>query len=419
MNPKLKELRGKIEDRRKQLHDIFEEAGPDLDMAQVKCVEGDSAAKVEKIKSLSTELDSLVDEARPLEEEFSTIEKAKGQAERFGDLEEHPGHSGSGNGKGRRDEPTKSFGELFTDIYAKSGDADLSHLKSGAHEIEGVSVKTLMTTSAGWDPALYVTPQGPVVPFATRPVQVTDIIPHGSTSQSAVSFMEETTFTNNAAETAEAGTYPEAALALTERQSAVRKIAVWLPVTDEQLEDIPQVQGYINNRLPFMLRQRLDSQILVGDGNAPNLKGLLNATNLQTQAKGTDPSPDAIYKAMVKVRVTGRAMPGAVIYHPTNWQDIRLLRTADGIYIWGSPAEAGPERIWGLPVVQADGITLGTALVGDYQNFSELVERRGIELKVTDSHSTFFIEGKQAIRADVRVALVVYRGAAFCQVTGL
>ncbi len=248
---------------------------------------------------------------------------------------------------------------------------------------------------------------------------MTDIIPAGNTSQASVAFMEETTFTNAAAETAEAGTFPEAALALTERTSPVRKIAVFLPVTDEQLEDIPQVQGYINNRLPFMLRQRLDLQILVGDGNAPNLKGLLNATNLQTQAKGTDPSPDAVYKAMVKVRVTGRAQPGAVIYHPTNWQDIRLLRTADGIYIWGSPAEAGPDRIWGLPVVQSDAITLGTALVGDYQNFTELVERRGIELKVSDSHGTFFVEGKQAIRADVRVALVVYRGAALCQVTGL
>ena len=33
--------------------------------------------------------------------------------------------------------------------------------------------------------------------------------------------------------------------------------------------------------------------------------------------------------------------------------------------------------------------------------------------------ATFFVEGKQAIRADMRVALVVYRPAAFCTVTGI
>ena len=49
--------------------------------------------------------------------------------------------------------------------------------------------------------------------------------------------------------------------------------------------------------------------------------------------------------------------------------------------------------------------------------FSELAERRGIVVKITDSHSTYFIEGKQAIRADMRVAFMIYRAAAFVDVT--
>ena len=211
----------------------------------------------------------------------------------------------------------------------------------------------------------------------------------------------------------------EAALALTEQSSPVRKIAVFLPVTDEQLEDEQQARGYINNRLPFMLRQRLDGQVLVGNGTAPNLRGFLNVVGIQTQAKGADPVPDAIYKGMVLSRVTGRAFPNAVVFHPLDWQDVRLLRTADGIYIWGSPSEAGPARIWGLPVVESDAITQNTALVGDFANFSELSVRRGIDVQVSNSHGTYFVEGKQAVRADMRVALVVYRPAAFCTVTGV
>ena len=231
--------------------------------------------------------------------------------------------------------------------------------------------------------------------------------------------MEETTYANNAAEIREAAQFPEAQLALTEKSSPVRKIATWLPVTDEQLEDEAHARGYIDNRLPFMLRQRLDSQLINGDGSAPNLKGVLNTAGIQTQAKGTDPTPDAVYKAMTKVKVSGRAQPDYVVMHSNDWQKVRLLRTADGIYIWGSPLETGQPRIWGLPIVENDVIAEGTALIGDFGNHSELVSRRGIDVQITNSHADFFINGKQAIRADLRCAMVVYRPGAFCSVTGL
>ena len=45
--------------------------------------------------------------------------------------------------------------------------------------------------------------------------------------------------------------------------------------------------------------------------------------------------------------------------------------------------------------------------------------RSGIEVKVSDSHDDYFVKGKQAIRADLRAALCVYRDAAFCEVTGI
>jgi HK97 family phage major capsid protein len=230
--------------------------------------------------------------------------------------------------------------------------------------------------------------------------------------------MEETTFTNSAAEASEGGTYAESTLALTEQTSNVRKIATFLPVTDEQLDDVEQVQGYVDNRLAFMLRQRLDLQLLVGDGVAPNLEGINNVTGILTQAKGGDPTFDAVYKAGRQIRVTGRAMPNIVIAHPNDWEDIRLTRTADGIYILGNPADAGPERLFGWRVAQSDAQTENTILVGDTM-FTELATRRGVEIQVSNSHSTFFIEGKQAIRADMRVAFIVYRAEAWCTVTGV
>jgi HK97 family phage major capsid protein len=277
-----------------------------------------------------------------------------------------------------------------------------------------------MTTSAGWVPE---TTRGPrIVDFVTRRYEVTDTIPSTTTNQVAIKYMEETTYTNAAAEVAEGGTKPEAALALTERSDPVQKIAVWIPVTDEQLEDVPQVQGYINNRLPFMVKQRLGLQILVGDGTAPNISGILDRSGIQTQVTGSDPVPDAIYKAMVKVMISGSgnggAIPNVVYMNPLDWQDIRLLTTADGVYIWGSPMDPGPERIWGLPVVLAEALTQNTAIVGD-TTYAELAVKKGITMKVTDSHSDYFIKNLQVVLAEMRAALVIYRAAAFCSVTGV
>lgn len=410
MRQKLRELRERYDAKARELKQIWDEAGPDRDMAKVKCIDGDSQAKVEKIRELNAELDAIMVEREPLEAEEAEYAKADRHVERLTKARNHPGHQRASDAP---EEPpkVKSLGQHIIESKA------LSEFKGSVVEIPDVELKTLMETTAGWAPE--TTRTGRVVPEALRPIQVLDLIPTTTTTQAAVVYMEETTATSGAAERAEGGAYGESTLRLEERSSTVRKIATFLPVTDEQLEDEPQVRGYIDNRLTFFLRQRLDGQVLVGDGRAPNLLGITRHGSILTQALGGDAITDAPYKAMTQVRVTGRATPTAIVYHPNNWQDVRLLKTADGIYIFGSPADAGPERLWGLPVAQSDAITEHTALVGDFQMHSELAIRRGVAIEVSRSHSDYFVNGKQAIRADMRAALVIYRPEAFCLITGL
>jgi HK97 family phage major capsid protein len=416
MNAKLKELRGKIDERRKQLHEIFEQAGPDNDMSKVTCIEGDTQAKVERIRSLNDELTELAKEAQPLEEQEADLDRARKNVEHLGELRPHPGHPTAGRGR----LSGKTLGDLFVESKAykgyergSEGPGPVAVLDLSPGEIKAA----LFETGAGWAPESLRT--GVVVSEALRPIQILDLIPTAQTSQAAVVYMEETTATNAAAERAEGGAYAESTLVLTQRSKTVRSIGTSLPVTDEQLEDVEQARSYVDGRLGFFVRQRLDSQLLNGNDVAPNIQGFLNATGLQTQAKGADPVPDAVYKAMTKVRVTGRAFPSAAIFHPNDWQDVRLLKTADGIYIWGSPSEAGPERIWGLQVVQSDAIAENTGLVGDFTAaMCQLYIRRGLEVQIGFVNDDF-TKGKQTVRAGLRAALVIYRGEAYCTVTGV
>lgn len=399
--PELTETQGQLSAKRKELHDLFAEAKNEqgeLDASKVKGY-SNGTELAEAVRSLNDEIDDL---ARKAEEQQAIFKAANHAA----DFDPEAGDGGASLGQPQH---TKSFGQMFVESEAYKQ-------KGATSEIE-VELKTLFQTSAGWAPTVVRGPR--VVDYATRPIEMLDLIPIETTNQTAIVYMEETTFTNNAAETAEGGTKPEGALALTERSVTVRKIPVWIPVTDEQLEDVNGIQSYLERRLGFMVRQRLSGQIISGDGVSPNIKGILNTAGIQTQAKGADPTPDAVYKAMTKVRVTGQAQPDAVVFHPNDWQDVRLLRTADGIYIWGNPSEAGPERIWGLRVVQVQAATENTAVVGDWGNFSELRVKKDVEIKISDSHSTYFVENKQAVRAEMRAVPVFYRPAAFCTVTGV
>ncbi len=411
---KLQGLREELKAKNEKLAKVFEEAGADIDMDKVTCL-GDGVSttreKAKKVEEMNLELNDLGKEIDALVKSEKIAQETK---KRESELEAKSGivlpTGVKASGELAYD---KTFGELFVESKAYKNRAQR------AVDTIDMSVKTLFQTSAGWSPES--TRTGRVVYDAQRQApKVVDIIPIGNTGQNAVVYMEETTFTNNAAEAAEGASYGEAALAYTEQTANVRKIAVFIPTTDEQLEDESRISSLLDNRLRFMIQQRLDLQLLVGDGTAPNLEGINNVTGIQTQALGTDSVQDAIYKAMTLVRTgTGRAEPSAVVMHPNDWQTIRLQTTTDGIYLWGAPSDTGADRIFGVPVIQSTAQTENTALVGDYANFCELVVRKGVEVQVSDSHDDYFIKGKKAIRAQMRCAFPVYRPAAFCTVTGI
>lgn len=405
----LKEITEKLASKGKFLDQIYTEAGEDLDFSKVKCIEGGTTAKVDALRALDKEVTELKTERESLIE----LEKGRTRAQELNAEFNKPAKSIIHPTKGGDKVEVKTIGQLFTESKA--------YEQKGVQATVDIDLKTTMSRAAGWDPEVQRIPRVELYPLER--LSVLDLYPQYTTNNDTIKYMKETTFTNNAAEAAEAAVYGEAAIALTETSDEVEKVGVWLPVTDEQLEDVGGLSEYLNNRLTYMLKSRIDSQLINGSGTTPSLWGAYNLASVQTQAKGTDPTPDTVFKAMTLVRgasaATGFAEPSAIIMHPNDWQQIRLLRTADGIYIFGSPIDSGPERLWGVPVIVTTVITEGTGLVGDFRGYGAVFMKRGITFKVTDSHASYFIYGTQAIRADIRLAAVYFRDTAFCTLTGI
>jgi len=290
--------------------------------------------------------------------------------------------------------------------------------------------KTLINSGSGSAGAMVFPDIQPgVVSILQREINVLDLIPRLGTDSNVVEWVRETAFTNAAAPTPEAtvstgttGTKPESALTYQAQTTSVHTMAHWIPVTNNALNDAPQIRGIINSRLLLGLTLTLETQIVSGDGTGENFTGILNA-GILNQALGTDSTLDAIFKARTQVRVTGHARPNAIVMHPNNWQTARLSRENSasatyGGYLMGPPSMTGANTLWGLPVVESEAMTVGTALVGDFAMGCTLFDREQSNIRVGLVNDNF-IRNMQTILAELRAAFIVWRPTAFARVTGV
>lgn len=287
---------------------------------------------------------------------------------------------------------------------------------------------------SGTLPASMVLPQ--VLPTIYRgleaPLVMRDVLINARTTSDSVTYMSESSFTNNAAEVAEAtnastGAKPESALAFTEATAPVKYIAHWIPITRQTMEDAAQMESYINERLLIGLARREDYQIINGDGTGANFTGLLNTSGIQNldgayfganpvKNAGTDnENVNRIRRAQRVIRVTGDAAATFIVAHPANVEEWDTYTDANRQYLFGGPSAAPVRTLWGLPVVESEHVPEGTALMGD-GTMAAVFDRLDASIYTTDSHSDFFVRNLMVILAEERIALAVFRPAAFAKI---
>jgi len=299
-----------------------------------------------------------------------------------------------------------------------------------------LETKTLMDEANQYPPR--VVRSDLIVPYPLRnPNSVIDLFSTIPTDQYQYKYLEETTFTNNAAEVAEAAAFGESALAMTERTENIRKFGVSIPVTEELLADVSSVQGYLDSRLRTMLNLRLDSELLNGNGTAPNITGVLNKSGINTfdfsSYAGNLGRIGQLHQAITEIRKDAFLEPDAIIMHPSDWNDIVTEVSTDfagtssagytaknPLFVTAGNYQSGVSpTIWGLRVVPTTAIAAGTALMGVFGGglAAHVVTRAGISVAMSDSHSDFFTKDKVMMKASMRLGFAIYRATAFCSIT--
>lgn len=293
--------------------------------------------------------------------------------------------------------------------------------------------RALITGASDTSGGAFVTPD--YVPGYTdlrqRQLTLLDLISRIPTESDLISFVRQTGFTNSAAAVAEAtgitgttGLKPESGIALEVVTKPVETIAHWVPITTRALADVRQMRTIIDGQLMLGIDLALENLIITGNGTTPNLEGILTNASVLTQALGSDTMLDALFKALVKVQVTGLAMPNAYVLNPLNWQTIRLSRENAstgtlGGYLFGPPSMAGASTLWGLPVVLSIGMTANTGVVADWSMSTMALYDREQTVIRTGYVDDDFIRNVLRILAEMRAAFALFRPTAVCKVTGL
>lgn len=259
-----------------------------------------------------------------------------------------------------------------------------------------------------------------IVPGPRRRLTIADLIRRRPIDAGAVDFVRENVFTNNASPQEEGQAKAESSLTFTAVSSIVRTIAHWMAASRQVLDDFEGLRDFIDRTLVYGLRLREEQEILIGDGLGEHLNGICTqaASYAGTYAQAGDTKIDTLRHAILELQDQDETAD-FVVLNPRDWHDIELIKeeaggTNKGRYILHDPITGALEagRLWGLTVVVSRTMPAGKFLLGDSAQ-AMVFERLPVTVEASTEHADYFVKNLVAIRAEERIALVVYRPSAF------
>lgn len=252
-----------------------------------------------------------------------------------------------------------------------------------------------------------------VIAGSFAPTTVRDLFRVVPVTSNAVYALREASWTNSAAEVSQGAAKNESDLTFEQFNVTVQTVAHWTKVSNQLVADAPAIMAYIDTRLRAGLAQRVDAQLLNGNGTSPNLSGLTDSGNYTAYtATSDDLLVDAINRAKHTLWAAGN-MPDTVIVNPADWGAMERTRegAGSGMYLYGAPGTIASANPFGLRVVLSSNMTSGNFLVGALDMSTVLYERQGAVVEMGYVNADF-TNNLVTIRAEERLALAVERPSA-------
>ncbi len=283
--------------------------------------------------------------------------------------------------------------------------------RGGAERGFEVGIRALLTTAT--TPQLLSTLQPQMPSAVQRRLFVRDLLPSLPADAGLIPFVRELNplaTEGGASAVAEGTVKPDAAGSILfdlRATAPVGTIVASLTASRQLLTDAPSFTGYVNSRLPYLLRVREEAIFLLGDGTDPSgIVGITRTPGVQavTATVAGDLTSALVDGAGAVADVGGVA--DAIVCHPRDF----LASYRASPQFWDSDS---------LPVLRVLSTSLprGRAVVAEWATAATIYDRQTVGITVYNQHASLATVNEAFIVAEQRSALAVQIPGRFAAVS--
>lgn len=250
-----------------------------------------------------------------------------------------------------------------------------------------------------------------IIPGASQILTIESLLGSVPTTSNSIEYTREDTFTNNAAETAEAAAKPESGLTFSLITQAVSTVAHWIKISRQLADDNAALAAYVNNRMIYGVNRKVETQLVSGLGTGALISGMMKTGNytlhgyLSGGLGSTLPKLVLIRKVLADLWTAGYPAD-AILLSPGDWAQIEIeLFTTTSNTVRVSVDANGVTRLFGVPVVQSVGVAADTFLIANFSQAYTLYTRQGAVVELSESDGDNFTKNLITVRAERRLAL--------------
>ena len=191
----------------------------------------------------------------------------------------------------------------------------------------------------------------------------------------------------------------------------VSTVAHWIKISRQLANDNAALAAYVNQRMTYGVNRRVETQLVSGNGTAPNISGFLNTGNFTAHGYADAALGTTLKKLVLIRKIIGDLQnagypPDAIVLNPVDWAQVEIdimVATANAVRV--DYKNEGQPMLFGLRVVPAVGMTADNVAVGAFAQHGTIYNREGVIVELSDSDSDNFTKNLITVRAERRLAL--------------
>lgn len=317
----------------------------------------------------------------------------------------------------QREERAKGLKDLIYEELSGEKQTDIMQNFSSKAKEFNFEVKAVTPVVAGTVAPYFAPFQG--LPHEMEHAR--NYIPVSPTQSDLIKYVQFTKGDGNIGTVAAGALKPNINYSSTPVEAPVRKIAGYLEVQDEFLEDVVGARDFLATELPQAYLDAEDFQIFKGTNTGQDLAGLYSIwAQALTLPKGTVTAAsnrwDKIAAALTQIRRNLR-VGSAIWISPEDYMELLINKGTEMMYTYPIIADAnGRLSIGGTPIIQHTVFTAGQGLAGDFARGTRIFQRMAWNIRYSDSHASNFTSNITTILIEGRIALPVYFPSSFVKI---